>query len=557
MCALVCIALQVLDSGKAFASSNKLINFCAANNLCGYVDKLGNWIIEPRYDATYKFNKDGHALVKLNNDFNLIDHEGKLLKKVNFPHPFQHSRTSKFGLFRVQDNCGQSFGCNFGFVNQNGNWAIQPKFQKLSEFSRDGLAIASDKNKWGAINTLGRWAIPAKYRNLTRFSNDGLAAARLSSKWGLIDVNGNWLLEPRFDDLKIISNSDDHLIGAKSSNKWGFITQSGNWYIEPQFEDISDDFSDGVMVAKRNDKFGILNTKGSWNLRPQFKSVKRVSNFGIFAFNYDSKWGLYNSLTKSLITPPIFDKAPVFSAGSKFAAASINWKGGMIDEKGNWVLGPKFNTIGIANPDGTMLAGSKNKVGYVNKLGNWLVEPQYEWITYLSTHKLYELKINGSYGLSDKSGNLLLKPADSKQIKKLRIEAANFGNATNMMHLARNLVLSFPRKAFNWALTAAYKGNAEGQNFIAEMYESGEGVNQDLNKAIFWYQKSAQQNFANAQINLADKYIDGRGVEQNLEKARSLLSQAKLSSYARGKNILKSNNIIIKNYLKRIENKRK
>lgn len=553
----LCLFFQILSSENSYANSDKLISFCAANDLCGYVDKVGNWVISPKYDATYDFNENNSAQVKLNNKIGLIDNSGNWVDKPNSRRPLLFSAFPKFGLIRQRDNCKPRFSCDYGFVDQNGKWVIQPNFDKLSDFSDNGLAIASTNSKWGVINTSGSWVIAAKFRNLSPFSKDGLAAARKRSKWGLIDSIGNWKLEPKYDDLRIFGNTTIGLIGAKIGTKWGFISKSGNWVIRPQFEDISSQFYNGITVAKLNGKFGLINEKGGWNLKPKHEAIQVASNFGLFAFKDDGKWGLYNSLKQTFLTPSKFDRAPVFSVGSKFSVASINWKAGMIDQNGDWLLEPQYEVIGVVpNADGTVMAGSKGKVGYINKVGNWIIEPKYDWVTYQFKDKLFLLSSKDTYGLADQSGNLLLAPYDEEQIKKLRIKAAQFGSSVNMMHIARMLTSSSPSEAFEWALKAAEQGNADGQNFVAEMYETGKSTTRDLDKAIFWYQKSAEQEFADAQINLAEKYIDGNGVPKDLAKAYTLLNKAKLNGYKRGKIILENNEKKIKEHIKRIQKQR-
>ena len=84
----------------------------------GYIDKKGDWVIEPKYDAAYCF-QDGIAVVGVNNKYGLID--------------------------------------------KKGNWIVEPKFKELEFFSK-GLAPAQDQNdKWGYINRKGEWAVPPTF----------------------------------------------------------------------------------------------------------------------------------------------------------------------------------------------------------------------------------------------------------------------------------------------------------------------------------------------------------------------------------------------------------
>ncbi|SUO96074.1 tetratricopeptide repeat protein [Suttonella ornithocola] len=53
--------------------------------------------------------------------------------------------------------------------------------------------------------------------------------------------------------------------------------------------------------------------------------------------------------------------------------------------------------------------------------------------------------------------------------------------------------------AFKWAQPAAEKGDAEAQFNLGWLYENGQGVTQDYNKACQWYEKAAAQGLAKAQ----------------------------------------------------------
>lgn len=68
---------------------------------------------------------------------------------------------------------------------------------------------------------------------------------------------------------------------------------------------------------------------------------------------------------------------------------------------------------------------------------------------------------------------------------------------------------------------AAELGSAESQYNLGYCYQSGVGVDQNLEKAIEWYLKSAEQGFNDALYKMMMAYGNGSGVEQNMERAFS------------------------------------
>jgi len=61
----------------------------------------------------------------------------------------------------------------------------------------------------------------------------------------------------------------------------------------------------------------------------------------------------------------------------------------------------------------------------------------------------------------------------------------------------------------------AEQGDAKAQVFVAYLYETGQGVNQNYTKAAEWYSRAAQQGNAVARTQLGNMYRLGKGVPQN------------------------------------------
>lgn len=75
-----------------------------------------------------------------------------LLSACASPGP-QYRNVGKYseGLAPVQAQSGK-----WGFINQQQQWVIQPRFDEAKEF-QDGKAAAKQGGKWGFINKQGNW----------------------------------------------------------------------------------------------------------------------------------------------------------------------------------------------------------------------------------------------------------------------------------------------------------------------------------------------------------------------------------------------------------------
>lgn len=75
------------------------------------------------------------------------------------------------------------------------------------------------------------------------------------------------------------------------------------------------------------------------------------------------------------------------------------------------------------------------------------------------------------------------------------------------------------KNAFYYIMLAAKAGDAGSQGFIGDMYNHGQGVDQNYQKAFEWYTKAANQGDKHAQCNLGMLYEQGDGVNKNYLKA--------------------------------------
>lgn len=68
--------------------------------------------------------------------------------------------------------------------------------------------------------------------------------------------------------------------------------------------------------------------------------------------------------------------------------------------------------------------------------------------------------------------------------------------------------LRLPEQAASWYRQAAFKGFAEAQVQLAEMYDAGIGVPQNIETAVEWYEKAAAQGHEDALVALGQHYSE-------------------------------------------------
>ena len=77
----------------------------------------------------------------------------------------------------------------------------------------------------------------------------------------------------------------------------------------------------------------------------------------------------------------------------------------------------------------------------------------------------------------------------------------------------------YSRLAFDWCFANQALNDPEIWTDLGSMYYYGDGVEQDYKQAAFWFCKAAEQGNADAQLYLGRMYQGGRGVEKDIGQA--------------------------------------
>ena len=89
------------------------------------------------------------------------------------------------------------------------------------------------------------------------------------------------------------------------------------------------------------------------------------------------------------------------------------------------------------------------------------------------------------------------------------------------------------RRAFNWFLRGAKRGDAPCQYNLGEAYRKGQGIAKDVELAGYWIKKAAEQGNPDAVCSLAEMLESGEAGQKDLEKAADLYSLAAQQRVAR------------------------
>ncbi|WP_335965150.1 WG repeat-containing protein [Galbibacter sp. PAP.153] len=286
----------------------------------------------------------------------------------------------------------------FGYIDNSGQYVIEPQFEKADSFS-DGLAPALKDDKWGFIDKSGNWSIKAAYDRVKAF-NSGYALVLKDDKWNYINGKGEILHTPVTD--KFYDFQEGGIAFFRKEDKVGLINTSGKVVLEPKYSEIKP-FHNGHAKVREDDLWGLINSSGKETVPVLYEEIGNYSKNGIWARKGDVFGIFVDSEFKEIEG---VDKIWDFPQSSTLTYARSNKKIGFINNIGNWVVEPIYQGAKAFNK-GYAPVSIKNKWGYIDENGKQLVDFIYKDAEVFSNDGLAAVKVK-RWGFITTEGTLVI-----------------------------------------------------------------------------------------------------------------------------------------------------
>jgi len=167
-------------------------------------------------------------------------------------------------LFKIVENS------KVGYINENGEIKIQPKFINGNDFS-DELASVRLNGRYGFIDKTGNFVIQPKYDYATSFTK-GIACVYLNEKPFFIDKNGNIILDTLYKSIQIIGNNKA-IVQTKSKSE-GIIDLSTKKLMVDTIYNSIQSYQNGIFIITDKSK-----NKKNDNYKNQIAVIDSLGNF--------------------------------------------------------------------------------------------------------------------------------------------------------------------------------------------------------------------------------------------------------------------------------------
>lgn len=206
------------------------------NNKYGLINEFGRFVVEPIYSSISSFI-EGRAIITKDDGYYVMNEQGKLLTKK--PYPFISQYQESRAVYYIMENDR----ILYGYLDLNGNEVIPAQYQTANDFKNKTAIVQTVDGIYKLINQQGKVEQVYPYP-FVGMQGDGLLAykekADYDSKYGVMTLTGRVIIPPTFtsilpfqEGLAIVNISEDY-----SVNKYGVINREGKYVIKPMYNDI-------------------------------------------------------------------------------------------------------------------------------------------------------------------------------------------------------------------------------------------------------------------------------------------------------------------------------
>jgi len=263
----------------------------------GLIDRHNQWAIPPGASWIERFDDGSLYAAQYKGKFGVLS---LTEKKWVIPTVFSYiGGLARNGLALAKNDQGGA-----GFIDRDGRWMIPPgKFDDLQKFGDDDLAPAKMNGKWGFINANGEWAINPISDDIIwpePFNDKGTTFVKVSGKYRLIDRAGQFVGSTAYDDTHPFK---DGFAQVQVAGKWGLIDEQGEMVIAPSFESFTDFDRENLAAAFEGKKSWIIDRNGRRQFGTKFDRVGGFFGGGWAAASAGGKWGAIDTRGQWLVAP--------------------------------------------------------------------------------------------------------------------------------------------------------------------------------------------------------------------------------------------------------------
>lgn len=233
----------------------------------------------------------------------------------------------------------------WGFINDAGQFVIEPVFDYVEPFQDNGLAVVGKNGKLGLVDREGKLVLESVFSYIGSFK-EGFAVASRDASSCFIDEQGKVLFESLTDirdfsgGLAVISKDM-----GKGDMRYGYIDKTGKIVIDAQYRQASGFANDRAVVLTEEKQYQIIDKSGALVKALDYAYVGDLAEGMLVYKDKDSiKYG-YLDANGNIAIPAAFYTASAFQDGLAVVRTGEDYFrncDGVVNTKGEFVIQPEY-----------------------------------------------------------------------------------------------------------------------------------------------------------------------------------------------------------------------
>lgn len=236
----------------------------------------------------------------------------------------------------------------WGFINNSGNFIIQPQYEWASDFQENCLYMVSKQGKEGLIDRNGSIIVEPMYSIIYNFSEGIATAQKADGSYCTIDMSGKVIFNSKgfigefHDGIAVLEqkSSDDTIL-------YGYVNKDGKTIIKPQFKLVYPFTNHEALVEIEDGEYALIDETGNIKTKFSYKNLYNLSEGTLVYTNEKNLQGYIKTDGQPLIDAK-FSYAGPFEDGLAVVSTPINnfeSRYGVINMSGTYIIKPDYTFI--------------------------------------------------------------------------------------------------------------------------------------------------------------------------------------------------------------------
>lgn len=176
------------------------------------IDKNGKAVLTKDYKEL-SGPVEGYYSFSLNGKYGFMNEKFEVTIKPEYTALIYYGFANGLSHFGYADN-------KVGFIDYTGKKVIPNIYDEAGLFNEFGHTMVSLKGEYGILNKDGSYLIEPQYEQIKRGCKEGNWIAKSNGKFGILSNENQWIIAPEFDDIHYLNN-DRYLVWY--DGYWGMI----------------------------------------------------------------------------------------------------------------------------------------------------------------------------------------------------------------------------------------------------------------------------------------------------------------------------------------------